>query len=74
MKEERALQEGIRLLEKEIQTLTSELQRIRRAVSRLEDLEVEIKSIKIYLGRVYPDFKKELPEIIRRIKPNKPSK
>ncbi len=68
MKEERQLQERIKLLEKEIQTLTMELQSLTERVSEIEDLRFELKGIKLFLSKQYPDFKNRLPELIKKIK------
>ncbi|HEC97827.1 MAG TPA: hypothetical protein ENI58_06695 [Nitrospirae bacterium] len=73
MKEERELSEKINLLEKEIQTLVSEIQRLDAALSAVEDVKLELKGIKLFLGRKHPDLKDQLPEIVRKLKANKPS-
>ncbi|GMT46913.1 MAG: hypothetical protein IEMM0007_0479 [bacterium] len=72
MKEERELSEKISLLEKEIQTLVSEIQRLDAAVSEVEDVKLELKGIKLFLGRKHPELKDQLPEIVRKLKANKP--
>ncbi|VAX29361.1 hypothetical protein MNBD_NITROSPIRAE02-316 [hydrothermal vent metagenome] len=68
MKEERELSEKINLLEKEIQTLVSEIQRLDTVASEVEDLKLELKGIKIFLGRKHADLKDQLPEIVRKLK------
>jgi prefoldin subunit 5 len=73
MKEERELSEKINLLKKEIQTLVSEIQRLDAALSAVEDVKLELKGIKLFLGRKHPDLKDQLPEIVRKLKANKPS-
>ena len=71
MKEERALSERINLLEQEMQTLVSEIQKLGSVMSEIEDLKFELKGIKVFLGRVHPDFKNQLPEIVRKLKAKK---
>ncbi len=71
MKEERILQERIKLLEKEVQTLTAEIQKLSAVLSSYQELSTEIKGIKLFLGRVYPDFKNQFPEILRKLQPNR---
>jgi predicted nucleic acid-binding Zn-ribbon protein len=71
MKDQRALQERINLLEKEIQSLTTELQRLDTIVSRLDDMQYEMKGLKVFLARVHPDFRNQLPEIVRKLKSEK---
>ncbi len=72
MKEERELIEKIKLLEKEIQTLVSEVQRLDAALSEVKDVELELKGIKVFLGRKHPELKDQLPEIVRKLKAKTP--
>lgn len=68
MKEEKYLKERLSLLEKEISTLTEKCDSQSSALKELEDLKEEIKGIKLFLGRVYPDFKSQFPEIMKKIR------
>ncbi|NOY39503.1 MAG: hypothetical protein GXO95_04595 [Nitrospirae bacterium] len=72
MKEERELSEKINLLEKEIQTLVSEIQRLDTVAAEVADVKLELKGIKLFLGRKHPDLKDQLPEIVRKLKADKP--
>ncbi|HEB76558.1 MAG TPA: hypothetical protein ENJ04_09425 [Nitrospirae bacterium] len=72
MKEERELIEKIKLLDKEIQTLVSEVQRLDAALSEVKDVELELKGIKVFLGRKHPELKDQLPEIVRKLKAKTP--
>ncbi len=72
MKEERELIEKVKLLEKEIQTLVSEVQRLDAALSEVKDVELELKGIKVFLGRKHPELKDQLPEIVRKLKAKTP--
>ncbi|MEW6570253.1 MAG: hypothetical protein AB1390_03625 [Nitrospirota bacterium] len=67
MKEEIVLKERIKLLEKEIMTLTEKLEDVSKASKEIEDLKQEIKGLKLFLSRVHPEFKNKLPEIIKKI-------
>ena len=68
IREEGLMEERIKLVEKEIQTLTSELQRVSDILGGIDDIRFELKGIKVFLGRKYPEFKTELPEIVRKLK------
>ncbi len=70
--DERDLLEKTKLLEKEIQTLTAEVQRLGGLASELEDLGLELRGIKVFLGRKHPELKDQLPEIVRKLKATTP--
>lgn len=67
MKEERASKERINLLEKELATLTDKLEETSASLKEIEDLKLEIKGLKLFLGRTYPEFKSKFPEIMKKI-------
>ncbi len=67
MKEERASKERINLLEKELATLTEKLEETSASLKEIEDLKLEIKGLKLFLGRTYPEFKSKFPEIMKKI-------
>jgi chromosome segregation ATPase len=67
MKEEIILREKISLLEKEIATLTEQLEKTRTRLADLDDLKDELRGLKVFLGRLYPEFKSEFPEILQKI-------
>jgi len=67
LKEEIILKEKINLLEKEIATLTDQIERINRQIKEFDDLKNEIKGIKLFLGRSDPGFKTGFPEIMQKI-------
>lgn len=68
MKDIIVLQEKLLLLEKELKTLTEKIGAVERAQQDLQDLKVEMKAFKVFLGRVYPEFKSQFPEILQKIK------
>jgi hypothetical protein len=67
VKEERASKERINLLEKELATLTEKLEETSASLKEMDDLKLEIKGLKLFLGRVYPEFKSKFPEIMKKI-------
>ncbi|MGB9716522.1 MAG: hypothetical protein ACPL1G_08975 [Thermodesulfovibrionales bacterium] len=71
MKEEKILKERINLLEKEIATLTEKIEEMESTLKEMNDIKLEIKGLKLFLGREYPGFKNQFPEIIKKILPVK---
>jgi predicted nucleic acid-binding Zn-ribbon protein len=65
--EEGTLKERINLLEKELTTLTEKLEETSTFLKEMEDLKLEIKGLKLFLGRTYPEFKSKFPEIMKKI-------
>jgi hypothetical protein len=68
MKEERLVKEKTALVEKELATIAECLERMNAALKDAEDLKLEIKGLKLFLGRVYPEFKSQYLEIMKKIK------
>jgi hypothetical protein len=68
MKEERLVREKTALVEKELATIAECLERMNAALKDAEDLKLEIKGLKLFLGRVYPEFKSQYLEIMKKIK------
>ncbi len=67
MKEEIILEKRIKLFERELLTLTEKLEVINAALKEIEDLKQEIKGLKVFIGRTYPDFKNKFPEIMQKV-------
>jgi hypothetical protein len=67
VKEEKASKEKINLIEKELATLTEQLEKMNASLREMEDLKLEIKGLKLFLGRVHPEFKSKFPEIMTKI-------
>lgn len=67
MKEIILLQEKLALVEKEVNTLTEKVSKIEGSLKEIDDLRMELKALKVFLGRVYPDFKAQLPDILKKI-------
>ncbi len=68
MKEERLAEKKTALVEKELATIAECLERINASLKDAEDLKLEIKGLKLFLGRVHPEFKSQFPEIMKKIK------
>ena len=56
------------LVEKEIETLTQKIEGIAALQRELADLKLELKGLKLFLGRIHPEFKTQYLEIMRKIK------
>lgn len=67
MKEEIALKEKIRLLEKELDTLADTVATITKNLKEIDDLRNEIKGLKLFFSRVHPEFKSKYPEIMQKV-------
>ncbi len=68
MKEERHFKEKIALIEKELATITESLEEIHTAMKDLEDIGLELKGLKLFMGRAHPEFKTQFLEIMQKIK------
>lgn len=69
---ERALNERVRLLEKELSTLTDQSDKLEQSLLELEDLKMELNAFKVFMGRHHPEFKKEFLEILEKLKIGSP--
>lgn len=67
MKEERILNEKIRLFEKELATLTEKTEKMGALLKETGDLKRQIDGIKLFLVRMHPEFKSQFPEIMKKI-------
>lgn len=67
MKEEIISKEKFKLLERELETLTEKVEAMNKDLKEIEDLKNEIKGLKLFLGRVHPDFKTRFPEIMQKV-------
>jgi len=60
-------QDKSKLLEKELTTLTEQIELMSKKLEEMKDLKNEIKGLKLFLGRVYPEFKTWFPEIMQKV-------
>lgn len=67
MKEDRISQEKFNLVNKELATLTDKLDEMGAVLKEIEDLKTEVKGLKLFIGRVHPELKSQLPAIIKKI-------
>lgn len=67
MKDIIILQEKQTLLEQELKTLTDKAAQLEKALREMDDLKLEIKALKVFLGRLHPEFKSQFPEILKKV-------
>ncbi len=71
MKDIIILQERLDLVEQELKTLAEKTvsltERLEESLREADDLKLEIKGLKIFLGRMNPDFKLQFPEILKKL-------
>ncbi len=61
--------ERLKIQEKALSNLADSLKRKETEVNEeMRDILVELKALKMFLSRSMPDFKKQFPEIRRKIK------
>lgn len=65
---ETEVKEKINHLERGLRLIDEELEGIKKLREDINDIKAEIKAIKIFLGRVNPDFKSQYPEIVKKLK------
>jgi len=68
MKDIIVLQEEISLMKQEIKNLADKSSTMEASLREMDDLKLELKALKIFLGRAYPDFKTDLPQILAKLK------
>ena len=60
--------ERLKIQEKALSNLADSLKERDAEVSeRIEDIQVELKALKLFLSRNIPEFKKQFPEIQRKL-------
>lgn len=62
------LKEKISHLERGFRLLGDDLENAMKLKKEIEEIKAEIKALKIYLGRVNPDFKSQYPEVVKKLK------
>ena len=67
MKEEKISQESFNLVQQELITLTEKLEEMGARLQELDDLKLEIKGLKLYLGRLHPDFSVQFQDIMKKV-------
>lgn len=64
-------QNKAKLLEKELVTIVDQIESLSKKLEELKDVKSELRGIKLFLGRVYPEFKTWFPEIMQKVYKNK---
>jgi len=67
MKEEKISQESFNLVQQELITLTEKLEEMGARLQELDDLKLEIKGLKLYLGRLHLDFSVQFQDIMKKV-------
>lgn len=67
MKDLMGLKEQIALIEAEIKVISDKILEIDKCLKKMHEQELEIKAIKLFLKRTFPDFTKEYPEILKKL-------
>ncbi len=61
--------ERLRIQERALSNLADTLRRSElEAAEEISDLRAELKALKLFLARALPDFKKQFPEIRRKLR------
>jgi hypothetical protein len=68
MNQEKHFKEKFALIEKELATITELGDELSAALKDVEDLKIQLKGLKVFLGRMHPEFKGQFPEILRKVK------
>ncbi len=67
MKKEETLEESLHIIKQEFITVTKKLEDLCIAEKDIMDLKLELKGLKLFLGRVHPEFKEQFPEIMKKM-------
>ncbi len=65
---ESVLKERLDLIEGEVTILSEKLDEVDDIKKVLKDIQTEIKGMKLFFSRAHPEFKKQFPEIIKKLK------
>jgi len=64
-----SIMERLKIQEKALSNLADSLQKQQvETVEEIKDLQAEFKTLKVFLARNIPEFKKQFPEIQRKVK------
>lgn len=59
------LERGLRLIGDDLENVMKLKKEIKEEI---KDIKAEIRALKVYLGRVNPDFKNQYPEVVKKLK------
>lgn len=68
MKEDKALEDRLKLLEMEISTVAGEAEKAAKLLEDIEEIKRELGALKLFIGRRHPEFKKEFLDIVGKLK------
>lgn len=68
MKDMRALEDKIKLLEKELADLTERFDKLSASVGELDEFKLELRAFKLFAGRHHPEFKTEIQELVKKLR------
>jgi hypothetical protein len=66
MKKEKMPEENFHIIRQELITVTEKLDGLCGIEKDIQDLKLEIKGLKLFLGRVHPEFKNQFPDIKKK--------
>ena len=67
MKKEPTPEESFHVIRQELITISEKLEELSRLKKEVQDISFEIKGVKLFLGRVYPEFKEQFPGIVKKV-------
>ena len=66
MKKDKIPEESSHILEQELITITDKLEELRNITKDIQDLKLELRGLKLFLGKVHPEFNKQFPVIMKK--------
>lgn len=67
MRKEIMPEENLHIIRQELITVTEKLEELCLLEKDIQDLKLEINGLKLFLGRVCPDFKDQFPNIMKKM-------
>jgi len=67
MKEEKIVNDRLKLIEKELSTISEAFERIEKSLASVEELKEEMKALKVCLGKLEPRFKDEFLAAMKKV-------
>lgn len=68
MKEDKALEERLKLLEMEISTVAAEAEKSAKLLEEIAEIKKELGALKLFISRRHAEFKKEFLDIVAKLK------
>ena len=67
MREEKVLNERLKLIGKELATLSEAFERVDKSLSEFQDMQEEFRALKVCLGKLQPEFGKEFLSAMKKV-------